>query len=556
MATKKTANKHACGYIRMSSAKQESSPDQQRKEITVLAKRKGYRIVAWYADEGISGDEIEKRPQFCRMLQDAQNGKFSVIMCWDQDRFGRFDSLKAGYVIEPLRQAGVRLFTVTQGEINWNDFAGRMIYAIQQEGKNQYLISLSNNVLRGLIESAREGNAMARSPFGYDRVFYDSTGEQVHRVVGNERFSKPKGWRAKLDVSEHESEAETVRWIFDQYANTNANTNSIARELNRRKLKTRWGYSWQAQSVKKLLENPVYAGQQIFGKRPTGRFNQTGQGGIGGDEQIIVCNAHPALVDESTFKRVQKKLAKRSRPWQRSRCNDYILSGLLVCGETGLKFVGRRASVGNRQQYYIVKVNKGVTGGPQRCWSVRKDWIEKLVISRMLKLFESNGLEERIRRSVTEQLASRNGSQDEAKSLQRQLNAIEKKIAKGSERLLLVDDDNLTDAMDVLSAWRIEREELKEKIAACNGTAILTPEQEIERIVQQINVLRETFQKAEPGKMQAALASVIKDIQLYWSSGGPRKWRLDRGVIRLGDNLFPLVTSRRRNTRTKPRLMA
>ena len=62
----------AAGYIRMSSSKQESSPAQQRKEIIALAERKGYQIVAWYTDEAISGDEIEKRPDFRRLLEDAR----------------------------------------------------------------------------------------------------------------------------------------------------------------------------------------------------------------------------------------------------------------------------------------------------------------------------------------------------------------------------------------------------------------------------------------------------------------------------------------------------
>ena len=143
------------------------------------------------ADEGISGDEIEKRPDFCRMLADTQKGKFQVILCWGQDRFGRFDSLKAGFVVEPLRAAGVHLVTVTQGEIDGNDFAGRMMYAIQQEGKNQFLLNLSATTLRGRMQSAREGHGVACPPLGYDRVFYAAAGQLVHRVPRGEPFAKP-----------------------------------------------------------------------------------------------------------------------------------------------------------------------------------------------------------------------------------------------------------------------------------------------------------------------------------------------------------------------------
>ncbi len=145
----------AVGYIRMSTDKQEDSPEQQRAEIVKLAKREGYRIVRWYEDHAISGAKTHKRRDFRRMTRDAEDmGDFQAILCWDQDRFGRFDSLEAGEWISPLRRVGVQLVTVVQGRINWEDFAGRIIYQITQEGKHHYLVDLSRNALRGMIRFA------------------------------------------------------------------------------------------------------------------------------------------------------------------------------------------------------------------------------------------------------------------------------------------------------------------------------------------------------------------------------------------------------------------
>ena len=79
----------AVSYIRMSSSKQEASPDQQRKAISEYAAGRDYEIVEEYFDSGVSGDDTEKRVAFQRMIVDAQAGKFKVILCWDQDRFGR-----------------------------------------------------------------------------------------------------------------------------------------------------------------------------------------------------------------------------------------------------------------------------------------------------------------------------------------------------------------------------------------------------------------------------------------------------------------------------------
>lgn len=148
-----STTKPAVGYIRMSSDKQEASPDQQRDEIVKLAAKHGYTIIRWYEDHAISGVKTLKRKQFLQMIDDVKRiGDFQAILCWDQDRFGRFDSIEAGEWILPLRRAGVELICVVQGRINWDDFAGRMIYQITQEGKNQFLDSLWNNVMRGMLK--------------------------------------------------------------------------------------------------------------------------------------------------------------------------------------------------------------------------------------------------------------------------------------------------------------------------------------------------------------------------------------------------------------------
>jgi DNA invertase Pin-like site-specific DNA recombinase len=78
------------------------------------------------------------------MLADAEAKRdFSVVLCWDQDRFGRFDTVEAGHWIYPLRQAGAHLETVAQGKIDRNDFAGRILYAVQQEASTRFLVGLT-----------------------------------------------------------------------------------------------------------------------------------------------------------------------------------------------------------------------------------------------------------------------------------------------------------------------------------------------------------------------------------------------------------------------------
>ncbi len=120
----------AVAYYRMSSDKQEASIPEQRKAVQKFAKQNGYHIVKEYADEGISGDATDKRLAFQQMIANASNGKWQAILVWDQDRFGRFDSVEAGFWIHPLRAAGVKLVTLSDGIVDWSDFTGRLLYNI------------------------------------------------------------------------------------------------------------------------------------------------------------------------------------------------------------------------------------------------------------------------------------------------------------------------------------------------------------------------------------------------------------------------------------------
>ncbi len=161
--------KLAVAYYRMSTDKQEASIPAQREAVQKYAADNGYQIIREYIDEGISGDATEKRHQFRWMIADAEAaGGFEAILCWDMDRFGRFDSIEAGRWVYPLRTNHVRLATVAQGEIDWTDFAGRMMYGIQTEAKHQYLTDLSRNVTRGMTRLAEQGKwPGGLPPIGY-----------------------------------------------------------------------------------------------------------------------------------------------------------------------------------------------------------------------------------------------------------------------------------------------------------------------------------------------------------------------------------------------------
>jgi DNA invertase Pin-like site-specific DNA recombinase len=141
----------------MSSDDQDKSVPDQRDAVAAWAAKNNYCILWEYIDEGISGDETHKRVAFKQLVEEAANGQFCAVVSWDQDRFGRFDLLEAGWWVKPLRDARVHLATVGQGVYDWDSSTGRLMFGIQAEAKHQFLQDLSRNSTRGKISKAHLG---------------------------------------------------------------------------------------------------------------------------------------------------------------------------------------------------------------------------------------------------------------------------------------------------------------------------------------------------------------------------------------------------------------
>jgi DNA invertase Pin-like site-specific DNA recombinase len=99
-------------YVRVSTDGQ--TVENQVRELTQIAERRGWEVVETYRDAGISGAKArEKRPDLDRMLKDASRRKFDVVMAWAIDRLGRslIDLLGT---IQHLEACGVDLFLEQQ----------------------------------------------------------------------------------------------------------------------------------------------------------------------------------------------------------------------------------------------------------------------------------------------------------------------------------------------------------------------------------------------------------------------------------------------------------
>lgn len=535
----------AVGYIRMSTDKQEDSPEQQRAEILKLAERMGFRIIRWYEDHAISGAKTYKRKQFRQMIHDADAVRdFKAILCWDQDRFGRFDSLEAGEWISPLRRAGVELVTVTQGRINWDDFAGRMIYQITQEGKHAFLVDLSRNSLRGMIRNAKQGNLLGMpTPYGYDRQYFDANGKKMCRIPHGEKFRKPRDWSVKLVPSLDKQAVSTVRWLFKTYATTDRSARSLAVELNKRGIPTpSGGTEWNWAHIKTILKHPVYVGCLSWGRRRAGLYHgvgadgeltQVGQEFDDGDQYapIMVPDNHEPLVDADTFDAVQAKLKSRSTV-RGGPFRKYLLSGILRCGHCGSIMVGAGQGSGRNglTVYRYYKCKRSHVAGTCRNYAVRTELIERAVIDHFREVWMSPEGQKALRAAIKKVLKEQERERpSRVNEMETQLAELERKISRGTENLLLVDPSDVPALRTVLADWRSQRDDLQASLAAERGSKPVGIDPD--EVLAQLERLHEHLASECSATAREAFGQVFESISLFWKQVSPRRRELVRAEI-------------------------
>jgi DNA invertase Pin-like site-specific DNA recombinase len=157
-------------YLRVST--DEQTVENQRQALTEACERRGWRIVAEFADEGISGSKGRaERPEFDRLHKAMMRGKFDVVAAWSVDRLGR-SLLDLVSFLGELHAGGVDLYLDRQG-IDTSTPAGKAMFQMMgvfAEFERALIIErVRAGVARAQRDGTRSGKAFGRPKINADR---------------------------------------------------------------------------------------------------------------------------------------------------------------------------------------------------------------------------------------------------------------------------------------------------------------------------------------------------------------------------------------------------
>ena len=305
------------GYIRVSSDEQVKhgfSIEAQKAGLEKYAEENGYMIVEWYIDEGKSArGKTGKRKEYLRLIEDAKQGKFEMIIFKCLDRW--FRNISEYYKAQSILDDKGINWECSEEDFDTTTRDGRWklhIYLMLAQDESDKTSERINYVFENKIRN-REAIS-GTQPYGF----------MVKEIDGHKRVVKDKNVEhIVMDVFDYfelyNSKRATLNYIYDMY-----------------------DVEFDYKTITGILTNPYFYGHY------RGVDDYVWDGGY---------------ITKERFNKIQRLLKKNVK--QRKNKRDYIFTGILKCAHCGSNIVGhsyeREMADGSMKLYKFYRCNKAIT---------------------------------------------------------------------------------------------------------------------------------------------------------------------------------------------------
>lgn len=401
-------------YARYSSHSQtEQSIEGQLHDGYAYAERCGYHVIGEYIDRALTG-KSDDRPDFQRMIRDAEKRQFSIVIVWKLDRFARNRYDSAIYK-RMLKKYGIRVVSVMENITDSPE--GIILEGLLESMAEYYSANLSENIRRGQAASISKGWFCGGSiPFGYQVV--------NHKLVPDERT------------------APVVREVYQRYAGGESLAD-IASDLNDRGYHTTRGGKFSTSAFDKMIPNPAYIGE----------YNYKG---------TVVPGCSTPIVDPDIYSQASARREKNKKAPAAGRAPvKFLLQGKLFCGLCGLPMCGDSATskTGDKHYYYSCSGRKHRRNDCRK-GREKKDFLEWYICEQTVQYILSPDLIQEISSAVV-RLYNSELDDSRLSDLQKTVKRLDHELNVLVDRLAVVPDSavsRITERMEQLENERISAE--------------------------------------------------------------------------------------------------
>lgn len=316
-----------------------SFESQQRYFRQYIERNPDWELYKVYADEGLSGTTTKKRTEFNRMIANAKNGDFDLIITKEISRFAR-NTLDSIYFTRDLKKHGVGVIFMNDN-INTLDGDAELRLAIMSSIAQEESRKTSERVKWGQRRQMEQGIVFGRTMLGYD-------------ILDGKMYINEDG-------------AKTVRLIFHKFLDEGKGVGVIAKELLASGIKPMRAAQWQSTVILRILRNEKYCGDLVQRKTYTPDYlSHEKKYNHGEEDFIIIKNHHAPIISREQFEKANRLLDERSKtqsgkPKYSSR---YPFSGKIKCGLCAGSYVARKKGRKDGSLYLSWRCSEANRHGP------------------------------------------------------------------------------------------------------------------------------------------------------------------------------------------------
>ena len=496
-------------YARVSSDSDEqlnSLSNQVAYYEDLIRKNMPWTFIPGYIDEGLSGISTKKRENFNRMVDDAAEDKFDLVITKEISRFAR-NTLDSIQYTRELLNHGVGVF-FQNDNINTLDEDSELRLSIMS--------SIAQDELRKLS---------SRVKFGHQQAIKKNV------VLGNSRIFGYQKDNRRLIIDE--DEAPMVRELFELYATDKYSMKQIEEIFWNKGYRNHNGNRIAHTTMSNMISNPKYKGWYVGNKVKVVDMFTKKQKFLPPEEWVMFPDETgeivPAIVSEELWDAANAVLQRRSEDVKNRQgiCNHAnLLTGKLFCTECGQPYY-RRESQDKQGSVNSKWVCSGkIKGGKESCASfpIYEEEIKPL-------LYEVFRDTRELSAAMLEEYQRMYGELTRGDNLAKRIKSVEAKIdlnlKKKNKLLELVSLDSISpkNFKEMSESCDREAEELEKELAELKDQH--ASNEEFRKQMEKIrSVLRQAEQRAGSGAITKDFIDTFID-KIYVTPQDDGSMRLD-----------------------------
>ena len=389
------------------------SIQNQKNMLIEYSMKNGWEIYDIYSDDDFKGSD-RNRPEFNRLLQDAEKGLFDIVLCKSQSRFTREIEVVEKYIHGKFLEWGIRFvgFTDDAGTDNKGNKKARQINGLVNEW---YLEDLSNNI-RSVFETKKRAGQHIGSfaLYGYKK----DPNKKGHLIIDDEASS-------------------IVKEVFNLFISGYGKT-SIARILNERGIPNPTEYKrlkglrykhtsknknstlWKYYTIQSMLCNEMYIGTMVQSKQKNLSYKSSKTIQIPKKDWVRVPNTHEPIIDMETWNKAQELIKQRFKPWGDTN-KIGIFAKKVKCLQCGYYLRTQKNGDKRNLQCGTKYVSKNACDG---C-CIDTDKLEKIVLNELKRIIKDLGIKNS---DISSKVKYENRINKDLDDLNKQIVDCEKKI--------------------------------------------------------------------------------------------------------------------------------